>query len=42
VTRISSLAGSATQPASPLLRRKLEASENAEMQTTALEGNTDE
>jgi hypothetical protein len=42
VTRISSLAGSATQPASPLLRRKMEASEEAEMQTTALEGNADE
>jgi hypothetical protein len=42
VTRISSLAGSATQPASPLLRRKMEASEDAEMQTTALEGNADE
>jgi hypothetical protein len=42
VTRISSLAGSATQPASPLLRRKLEASEDTEMQTTALEGSSDE
>jgi hypothetical protein len=42
VTRISSLAGASSTPRSPLLQPKPETTEEAEVQTTALEGNVDE
>jgi len=42
VTRISDLAGSASAPTSPLLRPKTETTDETEVQTTALEGSTDE
>jgi len=42
VTRISSLAGASSTPRSPLLQPKTEPAEEAEVQTTALEGNIDE
>ncbi len=42
VTRISDLAGSASTPKSPLLRPKPETTDESEVQTTALEGSTDE
>lgn len=42
VTRISSLAGASSTPRSPLLQPKPEPAEEAEVQTTALEGNVDE
>lgn len=42
VTRISDLAGGASAPKSPLLRPKSETTDDSEVRTTALEGNTDE
>jgi hypothetical protein len=42
ITRISTLAGSSSAPASPLLRPKPESTEDTEVQTTALEEQTDE
>jgi hypothetical protein len=42
VTRISDLAGGASAPKSPLFRQKTETTEVSEVQTTALEGSTDE
>jgi hypothetical protein len=42
MTRISDLAGGASAPKSPLFRQKTETTEVSEVQTTALEGTTDE
>ena len=42
VTRISDLAGSASEPKSPLLRRKTETTDESEVRTIAIGGSTDE